>query len=231
MKDEKLKKVAKRINDINTRNIQEIKELNDKKIHPDYIIFYMDTISLPEIKYCTKSTNFFLVIGVTRDYKREILVFEKFTDRRFDWEHNLRRLRKRNFSGFALYVPLIISPDIEKLNIAIDKIFWAAKHQRSLTSLEKSLKEIVPLEYKKIFTKEFKHLFGYDAPSSDNKDAFNNRLFIFCKKWNIHNNNIEKIIRKSIFYYTQFYDFQYEVRDMIKTTVWINDLKNYLRKK
>lgn len=199
----------------------------NKKLEKEYYMIYIDGINQKVRRDTVENETFYIVIGVRKDLKREVLgVYNNPVETADVWKENLLDLKRRGLEK----VLLVVSDELSGIENVSKEVFKGVKHQLCITHKKRNILNVVRHSDKAEIAGDLKEVFKI-GDASYKKEEAEVKLKKFIGKWSKKYPKIGNKLPEGKFEdYFAFLDFPYKIQSMIYTTNWIERLNKSIRK-
>lgn len=215
------------ISRINTSFYHEMEQWRNRQLQARYLILFIDAIEVKVKRDRISNEAFYIIMGLTTDYKREILSIENIPEESaLGWENVLLKLKERGLTKVTLFV----SDGLKSLDRAISKVFPESNHQKCTVHLKRNILSYVKKEHKREIMEDFDEVLNPDDKNYTKEEAMK-KLKEFSQKWGKYYKYIQHLPQKEdIEYYFTYLDYDYRIRRMIYSTNWIERFNKSCRR-
>lgn len=215
------------ISRINTSFYEEMEQWRNRSLQERYLIIYIDAIVVKVKRDTIKNEAFYIVMGLTKEYKREILAIESLPqESATGWEEVLLKLRKRGVKEVNLFV----TDGLKSIDSSINKVFPESDHQKCTVHLKRNILSYIRKEHKKEIIDDINEVLNPDEKNYTKEQAMI-KLSDFSKKWGRYYKYIRDLPQKEdIERYFTYLDYDYRIRRMIYSTNWIERFNKSCRR-
>jgi transposase-like protein len=197
-----------------------------RKLQSYYPVVMIDAIHLKVKRDSVETEAFYIVLGLTQDFKREIISVENLpSESSLGWEEVLLNLKKRGLQE----VDLFVSDDLSGLDCKIQKVFKESKHQKCVLHFQRNLLKHIRIKDRQEFASGLKSIFDpeIDKVVCEGVKDLKNYLSLWLCKYP----GLKKYITSGkLDYYFTYYSFHRKVRRMLYTTNWIERFNKSIRR-
>ncbi|ETR66215.1 MAG: transposase mutator type, partial [Candidatus Magnetoglobus multicellularis str. Araruama] len=207
------------ISNITNELLVEINKWRNRKIEKEYYAVYIDALKLSVRRDSVEKESFYIVLGLRTDLRREILgIYHIPEETSAGWEEAMKDLKERGLKNVLLF----ISDEIAGISKVIKKYYPKSEIQKCIVHKMRNITKKVRSKDKKKIMEDFKEVLSMDEVNNSVEKAVK-RLDKFIEKWKIIYRNIDRLFenKKEYFSYTKF---PYQMRRMIYTNNWIENL-------
>ena len=187
----------------------------------------IDALYIKVKRDCVASEPFYIVLGLNKSFKREILaVVNQPTESASGWENVLKGLKERGVKKVGLFV----SDNLKGLDASIDKVFPRSDHQKCVLHLKRNILGKVRKNLRAEVAAVLASLFDLETPSTNIKNAVENcreKLKPYAKKYPSLEPMLDVVYLERYFTYLKYHR---SVRNMIYTTNWIERFNKTVRR-
>jgi len=135
---------------------RDVAEWLDRPLEEEYPIIFIDAIHVKVRRQTVASEAFYVVLGVTKDQRREVLgIAHQPSESATGWEMTLSGLRSRGLSK----VGLVVADGLSGLEEAVGAVYPRADFQRCVTHIKRRLLARVRAEYKPQLAQDLREVF------------------------------------------------------------------------
>jgi putative transposase len=211
------------VSNITGKMIDSIKDWQNRPLDPVYFVVWMDGISF-KIRHNGKVSNktIFLVMGLNNQGMKEVLgMWVNETESASFWLQVLTDLKARG----VMDVLIACTDNLSGFTQAINGVFPKAITQICVVHQIRNSSRYVVWKDKKEFMHDLKSVY-----SAVTKQAAQDALEIFAKKWDSKYGYAVKSWRENWENLTQYFEYPLEIRKIIYTTNVIESLNSAIRK-
>lgn len=211
-----------------TKSMQKAREAwMKRKLDKEYYVIYIDAIHLPLRRNTVENEAIYVVVGLNKDLKREILgIYSIPQESASGWREVLEDLKDRGLKNVALFV----ADGLKSLETSIADVFPKSRFQKCVTHLKRNTLKKARKKDKREISEDIKKVFNMNLVYDTRRKALK-RLDLFIEKWSKRYPSVKRMFSEEIKeYYFTYLEFPYEIRRMIYTTNWIERLNKHIRK-
>ncbi len=203
------------------------KAWQNRPLEKEYYFIYIDALWIPVRRDTVKKEAFYIVIGLRKDLKRDILgVFNIPVESSEGWRDVLVDIKKRGVEKCLMF----IADGLSGLKNVVNQEYPASKFQRCLVHKIRNLLVKLRTEDKKQLADDFRNVFQLEN-SKYTIDEGKNNLNKFLNKWS---KKYPHIVRQfdefELDNYFAYLKFPESIQRMIYTTNWIERLNKGVRR-
>ncbi|HEY9187447.1 MAG TPA: IS256 family transposase [Ignavibacteria bacterium] len=215
------------ISRINKSFYEEMEQWRNRTLEARYLVVYIDAIVVKVKRESIKNESFYIVMGLTPEYKREILAIECIPQESAKgWEEVLSKLKDRGVNEIELFV----TDGLKSIEMSINKVFPKSSHQKCTVHLKRNILSYVRKEHKKEILDDMNEVLNPDEKTYTKEKAMK-QLSEFSKKWGKYYKYIRNLPQKEgIENYFTYLEYDYRIRRMIYTTNWIERFNKSCRR-
>lgn len=199
----------------------------NRALQEEYYFVYVDTIRIDVRRDTVEKENFYVAIGVTEDFKREILgVYNIPEESASNWEEVFQDFKERGLEKILM----VISDELTGIEEVTKKMFPGTYHQFCTTHKKRNILKKVRASDKEEMGADLQELFR----AGDNKytlEGARQEVDDFIQKWSNKYPRIKnQLDQMKLDHYFAFLEFDYKIQRMIHTTNWVERLNKEIRK-
>ena len=204
-----------------------MEQWRNRTLEARYLVVYIDAIVVKVKRESIKNESFYIVMGLTPEYKREILAIECIPQESAKgWEEVLSKLKDRGVNEIELFV----TDGLKSIEMSINKVFPKSSHQKCTVHLKRNILSYVRKEHKKEILDDMNEVLNPDEKTYTKEKAMK-QLSEFSKKWGKYYKYIRNLPQKEgIENYFTYLEYDYRIRRMIYTTNWIERFNKSCRR-
>jgi len=196
-------------------------------LEKEYYFIYIDALYIPVRRDTVKKEAFYIVLGVRKDLKRDILgVYNIPVESAEGWRYVFKDIKKRGVEKVLMF----IADGLTGLKKVVNEEFPASKFQRCIVHKNRNILLKARTNDKDLLSADLKKVFKLEDTSYTIQDGKKN-LTLFLNKWS---KKYPHIVRQfddfDIDSYFQYLDFPAPIQRMIYTTNWVERLNKGVRK-
>jgi transposase-like protein len=204
---------------------EEMRQWLNKPLEKQYYAIYIDTLRIPVRRDSVESEAFYIILGLRRDFKREIIgIYNLPRETKEGWWQILKDIKSRGIEEVLLF----IIDEFKEIEWAITENFPQAKIQRCITHKKRNLITKVRLKDHQMILQEFDYVLDMNNPYHNQKQALK-RLDEFINKWAKIYPSIGRMFIRKEEYFT-YLQFPFGMRRMIYTNNWIEGLNSKIKR-
>lgn len=209
-----------------TNNFQEeMKEWLNKPLEKQYYAIYIDALNIPIRRDTVAKEAFYIVLGLRTDLRREIIgVYNIPEETKQGWNQVLEDIVNRGAKECLLF----IIDEFKEIEGAIFDHYSDTKIQRCINHKKRNLNVKVRLKDRESIIADFDRVLGMNNPYYELDKALK-RLNGFIDKWSRIYPSISRMFKRKKEYFTYLY-FPYDMRRMIYTNNWIENLNSKIKR-
>lgn len=199
----------------------------NKTLQEEYYFIYFDALFVPVRRDSVTREAFYVLIGLRKDFKREILgVYNIPSESADGWTDVIKDLKRRGFKRTLLF----IADGLSGLVNVIEREFQSGCFQRCVTHIKRGVLLKVRSIDKKEIADELKYIFSVGTASYTINDA-RKLIDAFLKKWgSIYPSFRTVFAEQNLESYFAYLKFPYQIQNMIYTTNWVERLNRTIRR-
>jgi len=230
---------ASTISNITKRYEQSMNEWLRRPLREEYYFLYIDAINVKVRRETVDTESVYIVLGVKRDLKREILGIYTFPqESKEGWRAVIRDIKKRGMRR-ALGV---ISDELTGLHEVISQELKGTRHQICLVHKYRNMLKILRQKDRDVFKLEWDEVFLKDHYEKEEtkeggeilkpyaKSEAIRRLKALIDKWSAKYRGIRNAFKiNPLEVYVQYLEYPIGIQRMVYTTNWIENLNKQIR--
>lgn len=196
-----------------------------KSLDSEYYAIYIDALRLPIRRDTVAQEAFYIVLGLRKDLRREILgVYLLPEESKDGWSKVIKDIKERGVKNTLLF----ITDEFKEIETAILESFPSTKIQRCITHKKRNLLLKVRQKDKRAIMDDFDKVLDMNNPAHTLELALNN-LREFTNKWGAIYSSINRMFERKEEYFT-YLEFPFAMRRMIYTNNWIENLNRMIKR-
>ena len=207
---------------------EEVQRWQERKLEVYYPIVFIDATFIPTRREDNVSKEaYYTILAVKTDFTREVLaVINNPTEGSSFWNNIFELLKERGVQEIGL----VVTDALKGIETVIHKQFDMAEIQFCSVHLQRECLKIVKPIHKAELSMDFREVFRTDD-RNDTKLQGIQRWKTFCLKWSKYYSNFNKKAENERYeYYFTYLKYNYQIRNMIYSTNWIERLnRDYKR--
>ena len=215
------------ISKISQRFYSQLEAWRNRALTNDFLLIYIDAIHVKVRRDTVASEAFYIVVGIKKDGRREILAIENMPhESATGWSLVLQKLRQRGLTS----VELVIADGLTGLAEQVAIHYPKARFQKCVVHLLRSIGARLRREHKKEIMQELKKLFDTRDSHFSFKDALIQAEKI-KQKWGKRYPSLRTILApENLQNYLTYLNYDFTIRPMIYTTNCIERLNKEFRR-
>lgn len=206
---------------------EDMKLFRERDLDANYPIIQLDATFISTRRDKVSKEAYYVVLGVKEDATREVLgLYNAPTESSTFWDECLKDLKSRGLQTCGLF----ITDDLTGLNSIIEQNFESPIIQKCVVHLKRNI--LLPCKkiHKEEMANDLQTVFNLND-ASDTKDKARQRSQAFYQKWKVFYSHLKKFNNPNeMDYYFNYLNFNIEIRNMIYTTNWIENLNGNFKK-
>jgi len=203
-----------------------MKAFRERELADYYPIIYLDATFVKTKRERVSSEAYYIALAVLPDMTREVIgIYNAPTESAGCWDEICLDLKKRGLKQADLFV----TDNLTGLDHAIEKHFDTAI-QKCVLHLKRSILRKTKKQHRITMADDLAYVFQLDN-REDSKKALYGRAQEVSHKWIKHYPSIACLADSDFLsYYATYLEFEYEIRNMIYTTNWIERLNKSFKR-
>lgn len=191
-----------------------------------YPIIYLDATFVKTKRERVSSEAYYIALAVLPDMTREVIgIYNVPTESAGYWDDICQDLKRRGLKQ----VDLFVTDNLTELDSAIERHFDAAI-QKCVLHLKRSILRKTKKQHRSELAGDLATIFQLDN-REDSKNALYDRARQTYQKWGKLYPNLKTLSDPDFLcYYATYLEFEYEIRNMIYTTNWIERLNKSFKR-
>ena len=203
----------------------EIDNWLNKSLDSEYYAVYIDVIRLPIRRDTVTKECFYIVLGLRKDLKREILgIYQLPEEHSSVWNDILKDLKKRGLNKTILF----ITDELNQIKEAIYNNYPTALIQRCIVHKKRNILRKVRNQNKKEIMEHFNIVLNLDDPVDTVAKAIK-RLNVFIDRWSKIYPSIRRMFERKAEYFS-YIKMPFLMRRMVYTNNWIENLNRQIKR-
>ncbi|SBS38134.1 Transposase, Mutator family [Marinomonas spartinae] len=198
----------------------------DRPLNEYYPILYLDATFVKTKRERVSSEAYYIALAVLPDMTREVIgIYNAPTESASFWDEICQDLKRRGLRQ----VDLFVTDNLTELDSTIEKHFNAAI-QKCVLHLKRSILNKTKKQHRLEMASDLNAVFQLDN-REDTKEALLKRAQDVSLKWRNYYPHLKRLEDGDwLSYYATYLDFEYEIRNMIYTTNWIERLNKAFKR-
>jgi transposase-like protein len=203
-----------------------MRSFRERALADYYPIIYLDATFVKTKRERVSSEAYYIVLAVLPDMTREVIgIYNAPTESAGFWDEICQDLNHRGLKQ----VDLFVTDNLTELDRAIERHFDTAI-QKCVLHLKRSILRKTKKQHRSELTEGLAYIFQLDN-KEDTKEALYSRALAVSQKWRQHYPSLIKLSDPNfVCYYATYLEFEYEIRNMIYTTNWIERLNKTFKR-
>jgi transposase-like protein len=203
-----------------------MRSFRERALADYYPIIYLDATFVKTKRERVSSEAYYIVLAVLPDMTREVIgIYNAPTESAGFWDEICQDLKQRGLKQ----VDLFVTDNLTELDRAIERHFDTAI-QKCVLHLKRSILRKTKKQHRSELTEGLAYIFQLDN-KEDTKEALYSRALAVSQKWRQHYPSLIKLSDPNfVCYYATYLEFEYEIRNMIYTTNWIERLNKTFKR-
>ena len=206
---------------------QELEAWRNRPLTNNFLLIYIDAIHVKVRRGTVASEAFYVVVGVRKDGRREVLAIENMPqESATGWSMVLKKLRARGLTD----IELVVADGLTGLENQVGVHYPKAHFQKCVVHLKRNILARLRKEHKQEIMQELKKLFN----TTDSSFTFGKALQQaekIKKKWAKIYPSLKKVLAsENLQNYLTYLNYNPDIRNMIYTTNCIERLNKEFRR-
>lgn len=203
-----------------------MKAFRNRLLNDYYPIIYLDATFVKTKRERVSSEAYYIALAVLPDMTREVIgIYNAPTESASFWEEICRDLKVRGLKQTDLFV----IDNLTELDSTLEKHFNAPV-QKCVLHLKRSILNKVKKQHRSEVANGLNEIFQLDN-RDDTEEKLFERAKIVSNRWQSYYPHMKKLSDVDwLRYYSTYLGFEYDIRNMIYTTNWIERLNKAFKR-
>jgi len=214
------------ISRVTTSLSEAMQQFRERELASYYPIIYLDATFIKTKRERVSSEAYYIVLAVLPDMTREVIgIYNAPTESSSNWKDICEDLKQRGLKQTDLFV----TDNLTGLDGALEQHF-NAPIQKCVLHLKREVLRKTKKQHRNEMAADLAYIFQLDN-DADNKGLLLTRAQTFYQKWKTRYPKLTLFNDPDRFsYYATYLDFEYDIRNMIYTTNWIERLNKSFKR-
>ncbi|TBR37371.1 IS256 family transposase, partial [Marinomonas agarivorans] len=211
---------------ITTSLSESMQAFRERRLQPYYPIVYLDATFVKTRREYVSNEAYYIALAVLPDMTREVIgIYNAPTESASVWDDICVDLKGRGLK----HADLFVIDNLTELDSTLEKHF-NTRIQKCVLHLKRSLLNKVKKQHRLDVAADLNTLFQLDN-REDTKEALIERGKAVSAKWQRYYPHLNRLSDADwLSYYATYLSFEYDIRNMIYTTNWIERLNKSFKR-
>lgn len=203
-----------------------MREFRERPLNSYYPIVYLDATFVKTKRERVSSEAYYIALAVLPDMTREVIgIYNAPTESSSFWDDVCQDLKARGMQQTDLFV----IDNLTELDSTLEKHFNASI-QKCVLHLKRSILNKVKKQHRLAVVSDLNEIFQIDN-REDTKEKLLNRAQQVVQRWQCYYPHMKRLADPYwLSYYSTYLSFEYDIRNMIYTTNWIERLNKAFKR-